>query len=78
MKVPAEIRQMWTDTYNMLVEVYKDDEALALPAEEFFDRLLERIKTEAGKHSHPHANDLLFAVYDQAERIWKERHDAST
>lgn len=36
MKVPTEIRQMWTDAYNLLVDVYKDDEKLEQTDEQFF------------------------------------------
>lgn len=43
----------------------------------FFGSLLDRIKDESEKHHHPHANDLLLAMYDQAERLWKEKHDAT-
>lgn len=77
MKTPTEIRQMWTDAYNLLVEVYKDEDALNQPAEQFFERLLDKMKAESEKHHHPHANDLLLAIYDQAERLWKEKHDAT-
>ena len=77
MKVPAEIRQMWTDAYNLLVEVYRDEDALNQSAEMFFDSLLGRMKSESEKHNHPHANDLLLATYDQAERLWKEKHNAT-
>lgn len=77
MKVPAEIRQMWTDAYNLLVEVYKDDNALNQPAEQFFDSLLGKMKAESDKHHHLHSNDLLLAAYDQAERLWKEKHNAA-
>lgn len=77
MKVPTEIRQMWTDAYNLLVDVYKDEEMLEQTDEQFFGNLLDRIKAESEKHHHPHANDLLLAMYDQAERLWKEKHDAT-
>ena len=77
MKVPAEIRQMWTDAYNLLVEIYKDDEALTKDAESFFGPLADRIQAEANAHHHSHASDLLLAVYDQAERLWKENHNAA-
>lgn len=78
MKVPAEIRQMWTDAYNLLIEIYNDEDALSLTGEECFGPLLDKVKAEADKHNHPHANDLLLAVYDQAERLWKEKHDAAS
>lgn len=61
MKVPAEIRQMWTDAYNLLVEIYKDDEALTKDAESFFGPLADRIQAEANAHHHSHASDLLLA-----------------
>lgn len=78
MKVPAEIRAMWTEAYQLLVEVYRDEEALSQDEEGFFGALLGRMKTESEKHHHPHANDLLLAAYDQAERLWKERHNAAS
>ena len=53
MKVPTEIRQMWTDSYNLLVEVYKDEDALNQPAEQFFGNLLGKMKAESDKHHHP-------------------------
>lgn len=77
MKVPNEIRQMYTDAYNMLVDVYKEEDDLNLGGEEFFGRLLDRMKAVADKHNHPLANDLLLAAYDQAERLWKEKHNAA-
>ena len=33
MKVPNEIRQMYTDAYNMLVDVYKEEDDLNLGGE---------------------------------------------
>lgn len=75
MKVPQEIRQMWTGAYNLLVEVYKDDAALDRDADGFFNPIIDKLRAEAEAHNHPHANDLLIAAYDQAERLWKERHN---
>lgn len=78
MKVPTEIRQMWTDAYNLLVDVYKNEEALNGTADDFFGNLLERMQNESvAHHEHPHINDLLLAVYDQAARLWKEKHNAT-
>jgi hypothetical protein len=56
--------------------VYKDEDDFKLGVDEFFDRLLDRMKAIANKHNHPLANDLLLAAYDQAERLWKEKHNA--
>lgn len=79
MKVPNEIRQMWTDSYNLLVEVYKNEAALQQDGEAFFGALVEKMSAAAEALGyHDHANELLIAAYNQAERVWKGQHDANT
>lgn len=49
MKVPTEIRQMWTDAYNLLVDVYKDDEKLEQTDEQFFRESARQNQRRIGK-----------------------------
>lgn len=78
MMVPSRLKSMWRDAYNLLIAIYADaDNNLVFRRDElFFESILEQIQILAAKYEqHPMIKDLLVAVYEQAERLWKQSRD---
>lgn len=76
MAIPNRIREMWRDAYNLLAATYADDKQALIASrdERFYEDLLDQLISIANKfENHPMAKDLLIAVYEQAERMWKEK-----